>query len=353
MANGQVTRMPDHESQLFNQKSILYNQSKLLMLMTDEYVNEVRSGRRRIESFYKSLNKLSVHDAKSLLYIENALSNKSFENLEYDSDDYKNLLISSLKNWSMPVERYNFLIQCKAQKQIPEKYLEWFKNDLRCSLFLTSFISHLLSAIAYKGRDELMDGITNFIRYDIISFNSNVYTNPSYSKNIAEFGDWRVSCLLSTKSVYLKGRTKNKELKWLDVKNHDQIEWAYSYLDNDKDRSILLQEVFFPENIEEKCELILAHLDTLSDIESPEIETEKNKNFSERSYMLYKMKKAWDGRKNYDSKTQAGEGNIKVYKKNQPKLEAIMTFSGFTANKLINNSIEQMYDQLITDNTDN
>lgn len=349
---GQLTRLHDNQNYPFDQASMLYSQSQFLKLMTDDYIKEIKSGRRKIEEFYKSLNRLSAHDAKSLLFIENTLSGNSLVNLEYDDDDYKNLLISYLNNWPMPVERYNFLIQCKAQNQIPEKYLEWFQNDLRCSLFLTSLVGHSLSAEAYKGRYELIDGITNLLRYDIISFNSNVNTSLDYSEKISRGGDWRVSYLLSFKSTYLKGRTQDKELKWLDALNIDQIEWAYNYLDNDKDRPIILQGIFFPESVEEKYELILAHLDTLSNIESLEIGTEKNKGYSARSYMLYKMKKAWDGRKNYDSKSQASDGNIKIYKKNQTKLEALMNFSGFTANKMINSSIEQIYDQLITDNTE-
>lgn len=350
--DGQLTRLPDNQNYPFDQASMLYSQSQFLKLMTDEYIKEIKSGRRKIEDFYRILNRLSAHDARSLLFLENNLSGKSWENLEYDDDDCKNLLINHLKNWAMPVERFNFLIQCKAQNQIPEKYLEWFQNDLRCSLFLTSLVSHSLSAEAYKGRHELIDGITNLLRYDIIRFNSNVNTSVAYSEKISKDGDWRVSSLLSFKSTYLKGRTQDKELKWINVANHNQIEWVYSYLDDDKDRPILLKGVFFPETIEEKYELILAHLDTLSNIESPNIGTEKNKGYSERSYVLYKMRKAWDGQKNYGSKSKESDGIIKIYKKNQAKLESLIAFSGFTAQKMINNSIEQMYDQLIKDDTE-
>ena len=148
----------------------------------------------------------------------------------------------------------------------------------------------------------------------------------------------------------MKNRTQDKDLRWLKSSDDEQVEWAYSYLYNATNESILLQGIFFPETIEEKYELILAHLDMLSNIERPYIGTKEKKGFSERSYTLYSMKKAWDGQKHYSQKKQVENGSIKIYKKNQDKLEALMAYSGFTANKMINRSIEQMYAQLIEDN---
>ena len=338
--DGQLTRLPDNQNHPFDQASMLYNQSQFLKLMTDEYIKDIKSGKRRIEDFYKALQKLSIADARSLLYIDNSLLGKSLENITYDDDDYKNLLINQLENCSMPVERYNFLIKFKAKNILPENYLEWFKNDLRCSLFLMSLIQDMVSNAAYKGGKELTTGITNFLRYHISVFNHHA-SDFGYKETIVEDGDWKVIVLRSVKATYLKGRTENKELKWLDVSNHEQIEWAYSYLDND--RPVLLRGIFFPETIEEKYELILAHLDTMSNIKSPLIGTENNKGLSERSYTLYKIKKAWDGRKNYGAKSKVSDGNVKIYKKNQEKLEALAELNKTTVNKLMNKYIEDLY----------
>lgn len=349
--DGQVTRLANEQTYLFDQQSMVYSHSQFLKLMTDSYIKDIRSGRKQIEDFYRDLQKLSTDDARSLLYLDNYLLNKSWENISYNSHDYKNLLITQLQKYDRPIERYNSLIEFKAKSLLPDTYLEWFKDDLRCSLFLISLIQEIIRNEAYKGRKALITGVTSFLRYHIAVFNNN--TAPFfYIDNIIKEGDWKVAHLLSIKSTYLKGRTEDKDIKWLDVKNHDQIEWAYGYLDNDQDKRILLQGIFFPETIEEKYELILAHLDRLCNIESPCIGTKQKKGFSQRSYKLQSMKKAWEGQKQYQSKNNANDGSIKIYKKNQTKLEEIMAFSGFTANKLINNSIEQMYDQLIINNTD-
>lgn len=212
-----------------------------------------------------------------------------------------------------------------------------------------SLIQSAVSDYAYKGREELITGISNLLRYHILILSNTSY-NLDYKDEILRDGDWKTAVLLSIKSTYLKGRTEDKELKWLDASNHEQIEWACDYLE--KNEYTILRGVFFPETIEEKYELVLASLDRLSNIESDDIGTEKNKGHSSRSYVLFSIKKAWDGQKQYDSKSKTSDGIIKIYKKNQAKLDKLIAFSGFTAQKIINNSIEQIYDQLIKDDTE-
>ena len=345
--DGQLTRLPDNRNYPFDQASMLYSQSQFLRLITDEYIKDIKSGKRRIEDFYKSLKKLSTGDARSLLYISNYLSNKSFENINYDDDDYKNLLIIQLKDWHMPIERYNFLIEFKAKNILPEDYLEWFKNDLRCSLFLMSLIQNVVSNAAYKGGKELTARTTNFLKYHIAVFNHHA-ANFGYREIIAADGDWKVKILLSVKATYLKGRTENKELKWLDVSNHEQIEWACDYLE--KNKYIILKSVFFPETIEEKYELILASLDRLSNIESDDIGTEKNKGYSLRSYVLFSIRNAWDGLKQYDAKRKTNDGIINIYKKNQERLDELAKKNNVTANKLINKYIEDAHKKMLSPN---
>ena len=347
MVDGQLTRLPDSQHYPFDQVSMIYSQSQFLKLMTDDYIKEIKSGRRDIEDFYKELQKLSSADARSLLYIDNHLLDKSRENITYDDDDYKKLLISQLKSCPGSMDRYNFLVNYKAKNVLPDSYLDWFKNDLRCSLFLMSLIQSAVSDYAYKGKKELITGISNLLRYHISILNCTSY-NLDYKDEILRDGDWNTVFLLSIKSTYLKGRTENKELKWLDASNHEQIEWACDYLE--KNKYTILKGVFFPETIEEKYELILASLDRLSNIESDDIGTEKNKGYSPRSYALFSIKKAWDGQKQNDSKSKTNDGIIKIYKKNQAKLDELAKKNNITVNKLINKYIEDAYKEVLSPN---
>ena len=341
----------DNPNPVFDQATGQYIYSKILRFVADEYIRDVKNHKRTIEDFYKGLSKIGESDAKSLLYIKNSFQGRSWENISFDGDDYANQLIFHLKNCDKPLEEFNNLVRYKIDNILPETYLDWFKNDLRCSLFLAHLIKHLIVQSAYKGRRELIEAVTDFLRFDIYMFNNEHINNiPNYSLEPQRFGDRRTVNIEAVKSIYLKNRTENFD--WIDPKNDQMIDWSYKYLSGKGREHIILKGIFFPENTQEKYELILVSLDVLSNIDDPSIGTKNKKGFSPRAYVLSSMKKAWDGRKQTDTEKEVKKGYIKIYKPNLPKLEALTAFSSFTANQLINKSIEQMYDQLIVGNND-
>lgn len=339
---------------IFSESSILYSRSKVLRYVTDEFIRACQSNTALVKEFYTSLRKMDDLDAKSLLYIKNFLISRSWENISLDRDDYKNMLIIYLKSCDKPLAKFNELITYKINNFLPEEYLGWFKNDLRCSLFIAYLLGEWMENEAFKGREELLDDVTNFLRYNIHIFIVNYAKNmPTYSLMRNREGEWKTVDILFVKSAYFKNRLDyGDDIDWIDATNGHQINWIYMYLNNENRQHIILNKVFFPQSLEEKYELILASLDVLSNVKSSNIGTKNNKGFSLRSYTLYSMKKAWDGQKSYEIKSKVGDGKIKVYKPNQSKLEALIAFSDFTANQIINNSIEQMYDQLIINNSD-
>ncbi|WP_394125047.1 hypothetical protein [Psychrobacter nivimaris] len=350
-----LTNFDSSENIIFDEASVSYAHSKLLRYVADEYIRDVRLRRKSIESFYTALSKLDDHDAKSLLYVSNFLENKSWENISFDSDDYKNQLIEYLKNQQDPLLAFNELIYQKISNVLPEEYLGWFKNDLRCSLFLTYLIRDSIEYEAYKGRNELINAVTDYLRYEIHMFIDLYFQNlPNYEVQHYRIGERKVVDILYVKSVYLKNRLDCEEdINWIDPTNDQQVNSIYKYL-NDKDRQhIILKGIFFPQNTKEKYELILASLDVLSNVEDPNIGTKNKKGFSPRGYTLYIMEKAWRGRKYYSSqKPSSDNDSVKIYDKNLPKLKELMKFSGLTANKMINKSIEQTYDKLILEKID-
>lgn len=331
-----------------------YGRSKWLRHKADEYIKDKKFYRKSIEAFYADLRKLNDNDAKSLLYVSNILEDRSLENISLDSGDYRNLLITYLQSTDDPLLKYKELILYKIDNVLPEEYLGWFKNDLRCSLFLAYLIKDSIKNEAYKGRDELINAVTDYLRYELHMFIGRGGKNlPNYKVSYDGVGEYKTFGILYVKSIYLKNRSKNKNLKWIDPSNHHQIDWAYNYLSEEKRSYIILEDVFFPQTNEEKYELILASLDLLSNIEDPDIGTKNKKGFSLRGYTLYTMEKAWRGRKNYSNqKLSSDNDSVKIYDKNLPKLKELMKFRNFTANKLINKSIEQMYDQLILEKID-
>tara|TARA_R110002073_G_scaffold7176_4_gene41200 strand:- start:570 stop:1682 length:1113 start_codon:yes stop_codon:yes gene_type:complete len=334
----------------FDDASMRYANSKTLKFVTDEFIRACRQDSRNIERFYKALEDLSTEEARTLLYSKNLMNGTEIENLTYDDDDYINSLVLYFKLHDDPLTEFNVIINYKIDHLLPESYLDWFKDNLRHSLFLAYLMKNYLINSVYEGKNELVNGVEDILRYEthkfIYSWRKNL---PRYESRFIRRGDdFQVRHILGAKTAYFKNKLDlSRDAKWIDATNEEQIEWIYQYLRNEKHQQIILDNVFFPKNIEEKYELILASLDVLSNVENAEIGTEKNKGFSERGYTLYSMKKAWDGQKHYSQKKQVENGSIKIYKKNQDKLKALIKFSGFTANQVINNSIEQMYIQLI------
>lgn len=331
-----------------------YARSKWLRHKVDDYIKDDKFRRKSIEALQADLKKLSNNEAKSLLHVSNILDDRSLENISLDSGDYKNLLITYLQSRQDPLSTYRELILYKIHNVLPEEYLGWFKDDLRCSLFLAYLVEDSIFINAYKGREELISVVTDYLRYEIHMFIEEYAQNlPHYKVYYDRVGEHKTVNILYVKSVYLKNRSKDKDLKWLDSSNQDQIDWAYNYLSEEKRSYIILEDIFFPQTNEEKYELILASLDVLSNVKDPNIGTKNQKNFSPRGYTLHNMENAWRGRKNYSSQNLSSDNDsVKIYSKNLPKLKGLMKFSGLTANKMINKSIEQMYDKLIVEKMD-
>ena len=346
--NRQLPTFDSAENYIFDRELSDYAHPKLLRYVTDEYIRDVKAKRKTIDGFLTALNKLNDREAKSLLYIKNSLENNSWKNLDFDSHDCRNLLITYLQEHPDPLNEYNHLIRCKIQNHLPDMYLGWFEKDLRCSLFLANMISDSLQGYTFKGKHELIAEVYNFFKYYIYIFNDVHYQNLPFYKwsNEEREGDWRVVYINNTKSVYLKNRTKEKDMKWIDSSDSEQIEWAYNYLARDNRSHIMLEDMFFPETISEKYELIISSLDIISNVEtSVDSVAKTQKRFSPRGKVLHDMKRAWDGRKGYAKNSLPNDDiSVKVYKKNLEKLSVLLEADKTTHNQLVNRLIEEAYE---------
>lgn len=356
----QVTVM---NNDIFDEASVRDANSQLLRVVTDDYIREVRSGRRSIDSFLLALRKLSNEDAKSMLYINNFLQGKGWENIHFDSDDYKHLLIQYLQDHDNPLQKYNDLIYYKIKNHLPKKYLDWFKSDLRSSLFLVSLVKRSFKGKGFRGGKEIIEEISDYLQYDIHMFNTNYRKNlPDYnSDDEGESGEWKTLHIGYVKYLHLKNRTKEKDMKWLNVSNKEQIEWAYNYLDNVKRPYVILKDIFFPDTVRDKYDLILASLDRLSNRENSdvrclelassfkanpkEVDT-RSKGNTERDHVIKNMKKAWETL-NQDSSNSKGKLVLTISDKNRRRLYALAKNAKQTPNKFINSAIEDTYNQIL------
>lgn len=163
----------------------------------------------------------------------------------------------------------------------------------------------------------------------------------------------------------------DKDVKWIVPSDAEQIEWAYDYLEKEKQREkekrrgkdgvitedeeegnkkdeagneesyIPLKRVFFPQNTQEKYELILATIDRISNVENPPFSTIATGSYSERAYVLHKMQNAWSKRVPSDKVLSSNEVTVKLNKKNHDTLNKLAGSSKAAIDKFINKCIEE------------
>lgn len=326
------------------------------------------------EQFDSKINQIDIHSAKILLHIENFLVDGSWYNIKYDDVDYVNLLQSYLSEYTDPMQRFNDLIKYKTEYLLSDHYINWFRNNLRRSLFLASLIEKKFEQESYQGQLELLEAIYNCLRYEPRKFNI-LYNLPEYQWTADEDRDKKFNNrhIELVELIYFNNCVSDKDVKWIVASDAEQIEWAYDYLEKEKRREkekqnkkdgciaedeerdeennideggneesyIPLKRVFFPQNTQEKYELILATIDRISNVENPPFSTNASGSYSERAYVLHKMQNAWNKRLPSDKVISSNEVTVKLSKKSRDTLNKLPGNSKAEIDKFINKCIEE------------
>ena len=326
------------------------------------------------EQFDSEINQIDAHLAKILLRIKVLLVNGSWDFIKYDDSDYVNLLQSYLSEFPDPIKEYYYLTQYKTDNLLSDYYIKWFGNNLRRSLFLASLVEKYLEGETYEGELELIEGISDYFRYKSrrFSFDSK-FKLPKYQLVSYEDPEEDVKSrhIELVKATYLDNHVSDKDIKWIVPSDAEQIEWAYDYLEKEKQREkekrrgkdesiaedeeeenkkdeagneesyIPLKRVFFPQNTQEKYELILATIDRISNVEDPPFSTNAAGSYSERAYVLHKMQNAWSKRVPSDKVISSNEVTVKLSKKSRDRLNKLPGNSKAEIDKFINKCIEE------------
>ena len=342
-------------NQSFIPKSVLeYAESKWLRMCIDAYLKGTKKHIDTLDNLYKGIAELSVEDAKSLLIFELRLSGNFDKILQYDDDDLKNLLAFQIKSYADPIHRFNLLIDTKIKNILPDAYIAWFKNDLRASLYLVGLMQNTLekNRIVKKGSEEFLTYINDYIRFNAYGYISQIQSSiPSMAHSFTEnpmsyqSGNGAIDVMLGLKDLYLNNITPTKEVKWIDRTNDEQIQYLYERLI--KQGVLILNKNFSPNSTEEMYYLILASFDSLSNrTGSSAIREERHKDSSARQFVLSLVEKSWKAVDKRADKSELGmSSNIIVYKKNESKLDSLVSKGSTTASKLINKLIIEEYDK--------
>ena len=337
-----------------------YAQEEWLYLNIDSHIKAIKKQIKSLDELYKIIARLGIEDAKALLGIELTIRGESNRLIEYDDDDYRNLLSFEVKKYENPVQRFHQLVDIKIKTVLPDSYIKWFKNDLRASLYLAGLVETMLKnkRITEKGGDDFLVYFSDFIRSNPINYINSFgeFTTMEYSFNnnnatpIHE--NWVISYILSIKDYYLNNMVNKKRVRWIDSTNKDQVQYIYEYLlESDK---ILLKHSFFPDSSQEIYMLILASIDSLSNskaegstIRKWNKEGTKYTDFTERESILIPLEKAWKYFSKRAEKSDSSLGsNIKIYERNKGKLEKLLQHDkSLNLNRLFNKLIVDEYNR--------
>ncbi|KAA0929423.1 hypothetical protein FQ082_01475 [Psychrobacter sp. ANT_H56B] len=331
---------------VFDPPSVKYFGTQRLSYVSKVFISEARIQKSLYEDFFSIIKSMSKDEAKSLLLIRMFLLNGDWDLPRVSGSDYPTFLAKYLRGCKLPLEAFNDIIYHKLNYCVPDTYLNWFEKDLRSTLFVAFLAIDQLHNNTFKGKVDLINNVTETLRYEIHIFNRN------YSKKLPEYswfrdihGDAKIAHIEFVKDLYLKNRTAEKDISWIDPSNKKQIDWMHNYLDDKKFGGIILERIFFPESTNEKYQQILASLDLLSNVPNEKFGTRDKKWYRPRDYVISSMRNAWRTQLNYDkSKPLTKERYVKILKKNYEVLDKIIEETKSTDIKIVNSYLSDNYD---------
>ncbi len=299
---------------------------------------------------HRKLKDFSEEDLRVFYFLELRLSNIWGQYVHYDKVDLQHFLVSQLLNYYPHSDtQLDYLVSIKTHHTTPNHYLTWLSNDFRASLFFGTYLEYDLSSVTLYGENYYIKFIhymmkissifidhDNVIHVKEIDFRNNTPAQFITTQNLEE-----------VKRYYLKNRTPLKLLKWLNIKDEEQIDWAYDYLLERE--NIILNEIFYPKNSLEKYNLILASFDSFDTTEKQH----KVKNgsntlaLSDREFKIYKIRRAWNSILNTKKKVNEKTNRIiTVYEKNYDKLLQLSKYTNTSPSKYINKFINDEYEKI-------
>jgi len=322
-----------------------------------EHNRNIKKSHKDSDNINKALNDTTELEAKSLVIANAFLTGKTDGIIDYNIDDFRNILKLIIRNSEHPFYYLNQLIHHKIHHQTPESYLSWFKDDLRSTIFLTSIIESQIAGLTFKGKSELINFLSDYIRYQAIELDGLIEPlRLQYAKQPSDKDSKQVANIQLIKSIYLNNKISERSIKWINVEDKEQIQWIYERLSQNK--YILLEDIFFPINTFEMYAAILACLDKLSNLHSVDIESVKSdgsiekKSILKRNSVLIPMRKAWETRQFREKNARKKvERVVSIYEKNYDKLLKLSKNKETTPDKMLNEFIESEYKKASMDDS--
>lgn len=301
----------------------------------------------------KIVDRLTVDEARVLLYIKYKLNNNLSRYILHDQEDVHGLLLAKLlENQVSPDYNLDVLMVRKASSTIPSIYFEWVVNDLRKAIYVGELIIKSVIPIPSSSKNNYLEFIRLMLKFNFPNPNDDnspiQEIDPNHALDIKEVQRQ----FLGLREHYYQTKVRQVSVKWIDENNGDQINWLYNYLiEADK---MCLRDVFIPSNSAEQYVQILASLDILpvtpNTVEFNVLPLKDGKvrlAKSIRGYYIKTMKNAWYAKVFHkDKAVEKSKRQITTTQDNFTRLNALAKRYDKSPNKIINELIANEYNEL-------
>ncbi len=294
-----------------------------------------------VYSYIKKIKKLNDRQVNFCIYVINL-----FYRYSLSFPNTKEYLIASINNSSLQESQVETALETVYTSMVHDTELAWFQDDLRATIWLVNYV---------KQTDINIDDGYNYLQFpqlNHLNFNSKNILNIFMSKFDNSHKVHNPNCpiffvnekkdfLNQANQFYHDAKIADKDLKWIDTNNPEQLDWICEYLASK--HMLILPNTFYPMNISDKLAQIQASLDSLyftSFMEKPRL------NFAERTLFLNKIKKAWSQKKFRDKKDDKNALQYLVSNVHIAKLEEI----GKKENKAVSKVMEDIIDEYFEKN---
>lgn len=226
------------------------------------------------------------------------------------------MLVYFISNHQSPEMMISDLIIKIQNSIISLDQLSWIsRNDNRLIIWLLDQLTMTFNHI--NQHYDLNNLFNNFL------FNLDIANIHIEQKNI-----FLQSCMQQWNSIKLP----EKDIKWLNMNNSEQIEWACQYLIKNR---LILNNYYFLSTLASKYDIVLASLDSLSYSSSP----------SDKELFLLKMKKTWSQKKFRDSGKAKKPFHLPLTKHTQTRLEELSRIENVSISKIIERLVDLEYEK--------
>lgn len=260
-------------------------------------------------------------------YLEPELRSIDEQRLQYDdisNSDRIQRMAKAIKSARNPSEFENQIMTCYNDNIVPEEHLQWI--DKENHRLLIWCINNLSRNVRERRHSQLTSLSMPYL--------SRTLAGKRYESIITAIDIWetnkeeKINFLLQNKNEWSNYKTPDKEIKWLNSKDKDQIVWAWEYLEKHQ-KSFRVPK---PDDMKECYDLVLASFDDLS-YGHP----------AAKKLFLEQMKRTWSQKKFRDSGKAKKPYYLPLTIKTREKLEWLADNSGQKPAEILEQLIEESY----------